>query len=82
MWGGERGSWSQGGDARHDGKSNPLSGGRQGERLTDERDRRNTEGERGAPKGLADQRGTPSKNNDNEKGGAEMERGEDRKGRH
>lgn len=54
---------------RHDGKSNPLSGGRQGERLTDERDRRNTEGERGAPKGLADQRGTPSKNNDNEKGG-------------
>lgn len=50
-------------DARHDGKSNPLSGGRQGKRLTDKRDRRKTERERGegAPKGLADQRGTPSK---------------------
>lgn len=30
----------------HDGKSNPLSGGRQGERLTDERDHRKTERER------------------------------------
>lgn len=50
-------------DARHDGKSNPLSGGRQGKRLTDKRDGRKTERERGegAPKGLADQRGTPSK---------------------
>ena len=46
-WGeGGRRSRSQGGNARHDGKSNPLSGGRQGERLTDERDQRKTERER------------------------------------
>lgn len=83
--GGERGSWSQGGNARHDGKSNPLSGGRQGERLTDERDReKDTERGERAPKDLADQRGTPSKIMTMRKGmgggGAEMERGEDRRG--
>lgn len=81
--GGERGSRSQGGNARHDGKSNPLSGGRQGERLTDERDQRKTERERGerAPKGSADQRGTPSKIMTMRRGGAEMERGEGGRGR-
>lgn len=41
----ERGSRSQEGYARHDGKSNLLSGGRQGERLTDERDHGKTEKE-------------------------------------
>lgn len=44
------------------GNQTPFSGGRQGERLTDERDKTELrEGERAPQKGLGDQRGTPSK---------------------
>lgn len=71
------GAGSQGGMM---GKSNSPSGARQGERLTDERDQRERER---APKGSADQRGTPLKimtMRRGEAGGGGGRDGEDRRG--
>lgn len=49
------------------GKSNSLSGGRQGERLTDERDQRTTGRERESTQRLGRSEGDTTENNDNEK---------------